>query len=185
MKHDLRACAAGLAALLCACGLGPEEATRLGACLELGRRASIPPSDGRAVHQPRDAFDCVAAQFAGEERERFVVVVLDVKNRPRHLRVISEGAIDVCPVDPREVFAVALRERGSAILVAHNHPSGDATPSTEDVALTERLAAAGTLLGIPLLDHIIVGRLTDAAEPRFTSLAEQGVIGRRLGPTPD
>lgn len=157
-------------------GLSRVEALRLKAGLELGRRAAAEPIPHHAVHEPGDAYRCVAPSFAGEERERFVVVVLDIKNRPRHVSTVAEGSVDLCPVDPREVFATALRERGSAVLVAHNHPSGDPNPSREDLELTERLVKAGTLLGIPVLDHIIVGRVRERADESYVSLAERGLM---------
>jgi len=121
----------------------------------------------------------VARELAGSERECFVVVVLDIKNRPRHVSTVFVGSVDACPVDPREVFTPALRERGSAILVAHNHPSGDPTPSPEDLILTERLVEAGATLGIPVLDHIVVGRRKDGG-PRFVSMAERGLLPTHL-----
>lgn len=156
-------------------GLGPCEAARLKACIELGRRSAVNPMPHSAVREPRDAYRCVARHLTGCERERFVVVVLDVKNRPRHVSAVFEGSVDACPIDPREIFAPALRERGTAILVAHNHPSGDPTPSKEDLILTDRLVEAGSLIGIPVLDHIIVGHRSDGS-PRYISLAERGLI---------
>lgn len=158
-------------------GLGRAESARLKACIELGRRAAFEPPPGTAVREPRDAYRCVAGHLTDRERERFVVVVLDVKNRPRHIATVFVGSVDACPVDPREVFTPALRERGSAVLVAHNHPSGDPTPSPEDVILTERLVDAGGILGIPVLDHLIVGRGSDGT-PRFVSMAQRGLLPR-------
>lgn len=157
-------------------GLSRAEALRLKAGLELGRRAVVEPTPSQAVHEPSDAYRCVAPSFAGEERERFVVVVLDIKNRPRHVCTVAEGSVDLCPVDPREVFATALRERGSAVLIAHNHPSGDPNPSKEDLELTERLVQAGAVLGVPVLDHIIVGRVCERTDESFVSLAERGLM---------
>jgi DNA repair protein RadC len=164
------------ALLLRGLGLSSDEAERLRACIELGRRAVVEPLAGDSVREPHDAYRAVAAELAGAERERFVVVALDVKNRPRHLAVVAEGAVDACPIDPREVFAVALRERASSILLAHNHPSGDPTPSREDVQLTERLVAAGAVLGIPVLDHVIVGRPATEQSDCYVSLAERGLL---------
>jgi DNA repair protein RadC len=95
-------------------GLSPSEALRLSAALELGRRALIEPATRTAVREPVDAYRCVAPLLLGTPRERFLVVVLDVKNRPRHIACVTEGSVDTCAVDPREVFGPALRERGSA-----------------------------------------------------------------------
>ncbi|MEE8408816.1 MAG: DNA repair protein RadC [Myxococcota bacterium] len=161
-------------------GLGPCETARLKACIELGRRSAVGPMPRSAVREPRDAYRCVARRLAACERERFVVVVLDVKNRPRHVSTVFEGSVDACPIDPREIFAPAVRERGTAILVAHNHPSGDPTPSKEDLILTDRLVEAGSLIGIPVLDHIIVGHHPDGSA-RYVSLAERGLITTNAG----
>ncbi len=155
-------------------GVSAAQAARLAACFELGRRAGAEPVWPDSVREPHDAYRCVAPHFTSLDRERFVVVVLDAKSRPRHVAIAAEGSIDACPVDAREVFAPAMRERGSAVLVAHNHPSGDLTPSPEDVALTDRLVAAGMLLGIPLVDHILIGAVTPA--PRWMSFAERGLM---------
>jgi DNA repair protein RadC len=160
------------AAELALLGLARAEITRLRAALELGRRAVVRPQKG-AILSPQDALACVAPSLVGAENERFVVVVLDVKNRPRRVAQVAQGGVDACPVDPREVFVHAVRERGSGVIVAHNHPSGDPTPSPEDIALTERLQQAGSVLGVPLLDHIIVGH-----GGTFTSLAARGLLSQ-------
>jgi len=154
-------------------GLGAVEARRLKAALELGAMAVELGAPRRAaLRAPADAYDCVAPYLRDHERERFIVVVLDVKNRPRHVEVVGEGAVDACPVDPREVFRAALRERGSSVLLAHNHPSGDPTPSREDLRLTRQLADAARLLDLRIHDHIIVGNGTD----RWVSLAQRGQL---------
>lgn len=155
------------------CGLARAEGDRLSAALELGRRATVPSVPREPIRSPAEAYACVAAELAFADTERFVVVVLDVHNRPRHLARVALGSVDACPVDPREVFVHAVSRRGSGIIVAHNHPSGDPAPSTDDIALTQRLARAGSLLGVPLIDHIIVG-----SAGRFTSLAEAGIVGQ-------
>lgn len=154
-------------------GLAPAERDRLIAAFELGRRVIAPAVPRAPVREPAQAYACVAAELADAATERFIVVVLDVHNRPRYIAPVAIGCVDACPVDPREVFVHAVSRRGSGIIVAHNHPSGDPTPSTDDIALTQRLSRAGDLLGVPLLDHIIVG-----SGGRFTSLAEEGIVGR-------
>lgn len=153
-------------------GLGASEAPRLLAALELGRRAKLPAAPP-AILEPGDAYACVASELAGVETERFVVIVLDVRNRPRRIAIVARGGVDACPVDPREIFVHAVRERGTAVIVAHNHPSGDPTPSPEDIALTARLRRAGETLGVRVLDHIIVG-----GDGRFESFAQAGLMGR-------
>lgn len=169
-QHELRAL-----------GLSAVEAQRLLAAVELGRRVTRTVPDRRALLAPEDAYRCVAGELEHLEREQFIVVVLDVRNRPRHIACVATGSIDHCSVDPREVFAPAVRERASAVLLAHNHPSGDPTPSREDVTLTARLTQAGELLGVPVLDHIIVASAFEGVEhaPRFVSMAERGLIARR------
>ena len=164
--------AAGLRSLdAVAAGITVGERRRLSAAVELGRRALFEPVARRPIHSPEDAYACVAPTLVGSETERFVVVVLDVRNRPRAVAQVASGAVDACPVDPREVFVPAIRERGSSVIVAHNHPSGDPDPSPEDIALTRRLREAGEVLGLPLLDHVIVG-----SGSRYHSFAQSGML---------
>lgn len=161
-------------------GLGRDEAARLAAAFEIGKRC-IGPAPPPRIFGPLEAYACVAGQFAGARRERFVVVALDVKNRPRAVSVIAEGWVDACPVDPREVFRTALLETATSVLLAHNHPSGDPEPSADDLVLTERLAAAGEILGITVLDHVIVGQLREEpGDGDYVSLVAAGLWpGRR------
>lgn len=162
---------------LIAMGLTRADAESLAAAFELGRRVRAPPRANVALDAPGAAFAFVAPMLVDEEREVVLAVVLDIRNRPTHVARVAQGGVDHCAIDPREVFVPALRERGSAVLLAHNHPSGDCTPSREDLELTRRLMAAGALLGLPLLDHLIVasGAPVDGAQP-FVSLASLGVI---------
>lgn len=151
-------------------GLAPAEAQRIIAAVEVGRRVRPGASRPHGIHSPHDAHALFWPLLGGASMERFAIAVLDVKNRPKHVEVVATGAIDYCPVDPRSVFRPAVREAGSALLVAHNHPSGDPTPSSEDIALTERLCQAGKVVGIPVLDHLVLG----GAELPFRSLAQLG-----------
>ena len=161
-----------------AAGFSASAAQRLVGAFELARRGRMGRAPPAAIASPEDAFACVAALIDDPAHEHFAVVVLDVRNRPRHLVRVAMGSVDRCAVDPREVFAPAIRERGSAVLVAHNHPSGDPTPSFEDIALTQRLARAGAVLGLPVLDHIIVGSGPFVRHSKqFISLAEMGILG--------
>ena len=137
------------------------------AALELGRRAAGTPL---LLGEPvRDAA-AIYAHFQGRlpqcEREQFFVLLLDGRNRLLADLRISEGTLTAALVHPREVFAPAIRLAAAALVLAHNHPSGDPTPSPEDTALTERLRRAGELLGIRVLDHVVVG------QGRFVSMAE-------------
>lgn len=159
-----------------ATGLTPKESRRLGAALELGRRARLPVVPARPIRDPADAHLAVAMELAELPYERFVVLVLDCKSRPLHLARVAEGGVDCCSIDPRRVFAPALAARGSTVIVAHNHPSGDPTPSNEDIALTRRLCSAGKLLQLPVVDHIVVGRARGQGLG-YVSLASLGQMG--------
>lgn len=130
-----------------------------------------------ALRTPLDVHAHLVPYFEGAKVEHFVAVVLDVRNRPIHTEVVGKGAVDSCHVDVRSVFHPAILHLGSAVIVAHNHPSGDPTPSPEDLTLTKRLVDAGKLLGVPVLDHIILatGRYAQTDKP-FVSLAETGVM---------
>jgi len=114
----------------------------------------------------------VLAQYVGEsDREQFVVALLTVRHRLIGLHTVSVGCLTSSLVHPREVFKPALLASAAALVVAHNHPSGDPEPSAEDIALTRRLVSAGTLLGIEVLDHVILGE-----DGRHVSLKERGLL---------
>ncbi|HIB67482.1 MAG TPA: DNA repair protein RadC [Phycisphaerales bacterium] len=135
-------------------GLGAAKASAILAGIELGRRTRT--VRGRPIHAPEDALphlhwlvDC--------SREHFVALYLDTRRRLIKTQTVSVGTLEASLVHPREVFRPALQLGASAILVAHNHPSGDPEPSPEDIALTARLDKAGKLLGIQVLDHLVLG----------------------------
>jgi DNA repair protein RadC len=114
----------------------------------------------------------VISEYIGEsDREQFIVALLTIRHRLIGLHTVSVGCLTSSLVHPRECFKPAILASAAAVLVGHNHPSGDPEPSAEDVALTRRLASAGTLLGIELLDHVVVGE-----HGRFVSLKERGVL---------
>ena len=127
-------------------------------------------SDRVQVSSPDDAFELIRPLMAGLDREIAIVASVDTKHRLLALDTISVGTADHCFIAPRETFRTALQRGATAIFVAHNHPSGEPTPSSDDRQVTRRLAAAGVTLGIDLLDHIVVG---DAG---FVSLARLGVL---------
>lgn len=118
------------------------------------------------LHRPSDAFELLAPMIGDKRREHFVVVCLDVRHQVLAVETVSVGMLNASIVHPREVFMAAIKRGAAAIVVAHNHPSGDPTPSQEDLDSTGRLGAAGELLGIPLFDHVIIGG------DGFTSLRE-------------
>lgn len=139
-------------------GIGPARAAEIVAAMELGRRASRDIAAERPqIMTPDDAAALLEPTLAHLEQERSVVLLLDRRHRVLREVVIGVGGIAHAPMEPREVFAAALREPGvAAVLVAHNHPSGDPSPSSDDRAITRRLAAAAETLGLELLDHVIV-----------------------------
>jgi DNA repair protein RadC len=122
------------------------------------------------MRSARRVFEEVAPRLRGIERETFLALLLDGKHRLRRVVRISEGTLTTSLVHPREVFRAAVREAAAALVVAHNHPSGDPEPSREDVEVTHRLRDAGTLLGIPLLDHVIAGAGS------YVSLRERRIV---------
>ncbi len=164
-----RLTAAELAALP---GLGPATAAEIVAALELGRRASRAlGADRPQILSPAGAAALLAPRLAHLEREESVVLLLDRRHRVIRETVVGVGGISHAPMEPREVFAAALRVPGvAAVLVAHNHPSGDAEPSPDDRAITRRLAQAADVLGIELVDHVIV------AAGGWSSLREAGAL---------
>ena len=169
---------AGLAAtetaeLACTPGVGRAKSAALTAALELGRRlAARRLRPGDPVRGPTDVFRHFHPRLRHAHHERFLVVLLDGRHRMLREVMISQGTLTASLVHPREVFRPALREAAAAVVLVHNHPSGDPTPSTEDREITLRLADAGVLLGVPVLDHVVV------AERGWTSLCELGVLPR-------
>jgi len=156
---------------LCAIpGIGPAKAVLLLAAVELSKRLApdslIPPT----IKSPRDVEAILSAKFLFEERERFYALLLTTKNALIGLEEISVGSLNSSIVHPREVFRQAIRQSAAAIIVAHNHPSGDPTPSKEDVEVTRRLAEAGRIVGIEVLDHVIFGKAV------ILSLKEKGLM---------
>ena len=151
-------------------GLGRVRAAQLVAALELGRRAQRAPERRPRLRTPSEIYAYLAPTLSALRREVFHVLCFNPRNVLLHDARVAEGTMNACPVDPREVFATALTARASAIVLAHNHPSGDPEPSAQDVALTAQLAEGGRLLGIKVLDHVVVG---DGA---FASLLERGQL---------
>ena len=129
------------------------------------------PPDGRPqVTSPEDAAALVVPLLAGRDREQCLLVTLDSKHRLIAVGAVSVGSVDHTFMGPREVYRDALLQGASAIFLAHNHPSGDPTPSPDDRQVTRRLAQAGATLGVDLLDHLVVG------DPDWASLARDGVL---------
>jgi DNA repair protein RadC len=136
-------------------GVGDAKATLILAAIEFARRRIKP--EGAKIETPEDLLPHVR-HYADRKQEHFLCASINGANEILNIRVVSIGLIDRTPVHPREVFADALADRASAIIVAHNHPSGGIEPSQHDVAVTAQLKAAGEVIGISLLDHIIFNR---------------------------
>lgn len=152
-------------------GLKQARAARILAALELGKRAACPASQVRArFRQPEDAARYLMPRFGTKPLEEFGVLVLDARNQLRRAVVVSKGSLNGSLVHPREVFREAAILQAAAIIVFHNHPSGDPSPSREDRDLTRRLRSAGEILGIGLLDHVVV------AASSYWSFKEHGEL---------
>ena len=153
-------------------GAEPADAARLlrwEAVLELARRAfAAPRRRPEPFRSAADVYERYRFLLSGSPVEVFVAVLLDVKHRPLREERVSSGILDGSLIHPREVFAAAVRERAAAVLLLHNHPSGDPAPSGQDREVTRKLRSAGGILGIPVVDHVILG---DAA---FFSFREEG-----------
>lgn len=140
-------------------GVGPAKAVQLKAAAELGRRVTLDPGEpqSRPVATAEEAMRLARRHLVGKRKEHFILLLLDSRHRLIRAAGISVGTLDMSIVHPRETFREAISAGAAAILLAHNHPSGDPAPSAEDLELTRRLMEAGRLLGIPVLDHLIVG----------------------------
>ncbi len=124
----------------------------------------------RTISSPKDAYEMIKDQLQDLDREQFIIACLNTKNEPTNITVVSVGTLNKAIVHPREVFKTAILSNAASIMAFHNHPSGETTPSQQDIQLTNRLYEAGELLGIKLLDHLIIGDGT------FTSLKEKGYL---------
>ncbi len=160
-----------VAALRALHGVGMVSAVTIHASLELGRRmAAEAREDGAPIRAPRDVVAAFAPRLEDLPVEEFHVAVLDAQHRLERDVTVTRGILNSSLVHPREVFREAIAERAAAVILVHNHPSGDPTPSPDDRAVTDQLVAAGRLLDIPVHDHVIIGR------GRYTSFAEAGLL---------
>lgn len=139
-------------------GVGPVGAARVLAAVEISRRARVPQSDKRPrISTPEDVTDLCGLQLRGLDREHFWALALNTKNRLVRIIEVSVGSLNASIVHPRELFKEAVKVSAASIVVVHNHPSGDPTPSGADIQLTRRIVKAGDVLGIEVLDHVIIG----------------------------
>lgn len=141
-------------------GVGIARAAQILAAVELGRRTLSATLERRQFTKPRDVAAWLLPQFGGAPVEQFGTVLLDTKLRLIGVKVVSIGSLDASTAVPRDVFREAVAARAAAVILFHNHPSGDPSPSRDDVAVTRHLIAAGTLLGIQVVDHVVLGTVT-------------------------
>ncbi len=140
-------------------GLGPAKAATLKAALEIGRRvARLPIEERPAISSPEDVVDLIGYEMAALEQEQLRVVLLDTKNRIIRVTMVYQGSVNEASVRIAELFREAVRANAVSLIMVHNHPSGDPTPSSADVALTVEVVAAGKLLDIRVLDHLVIGQ---------------------------
>lgn len=152
-------------------GIGPAKGVVILAAIEIGKRMSqYRPLKPYTIKSPEDGANYVMEEMRQLSQEHFVVLFLDTKNQVIHQETIFIGTLNSSVVHPREIFREAVRRSSASIICIHNHPSGDPTPSHEDIQVTRRLVEASKIMGIDLLDHIIIGNL------KFISLKEEGYV---------
>jgi DNA repair protein RadC len=151
-------------------GIGEAKAAQLKAAIELGRRLTLEaPEERPTINSPADAAALVQYEMSALEQEHLRVFLMDTKNHVLDIVEVYRGSVNMSQVRIGEVFKAAIRRNATAVIVVHNHPSGDPTPSPDDVAVTRALVQAGKLLDVDVLDHLIIG------QGRFISLKERGL----------
>ncbi|HET6871358.1 MAG TPA: DNA repair protein RadC [Sporolactobacillaceae bacterium] len=152
-------------------GIGPTKAIQLLATIELGKRLlNERRHEKQAIRSPKDGADYVMEDLRHLSQEHFVALYLNTKNQVIHQQTVFIGSLNASIVHPREVFKEALKRSAASLVCFHNHPSGDPTPSREDIEVTKRLVDCGIMLGIEVLDHIIIG------DKKYVSLKEKGLV---------
>lgn len=152
-------------------GVGPTGAARLLACVEMSRRAGRVRHDDRpVVSTPEDVAALCGPRMCGFDREHFWTLALNTKNRLLRIIEVSVGSLNASIVHPRELFKDAVKSSAASVIVVHNHPSGDPTPSGADIQLTRRLVKAGDVLGVEVLDHVVIGGAGEHASLRDLGL---------------
>ena len=152
-------------------GIGKAKASQIAAVFELARRLETYMEEPKQkVKSPKDVYALMYPKMREQKKEKFVTLYLDTKNQILKEELISVGSLNASIVHPREVFKSALMESSASVIMVHNHPSGDPSPSREDILVTEKLVEGGKLLGIDVLDHIIIG------EGRYVSLKDEGFV---------
>lgn len=162
---------ATLSELLALKGVGQAKAVQLQAAFQLARRVTPFVAERPLIDTPEKAFAVVQQEMQLEKTEVFYVLLRDARRTLMHKELIAKGTLDQLVTHPREVFYSAIRHRAHSLIVAHNHPSGDPSPSIKDLEFTHLLRTSGQVIGIPLVDHLIIGR-----EERFYSFRAQGLL---------
>ncbi len=155
-------------------GIGSAKVAQLKAAFELGKRLMQTTGDGVAQNpsfkNSREVYEYYRPRFYGIKKEKFLCALLDTKNRVFKETIVSDGTLTATLVHPREVFRYAIKEAAASVLLLHNHPSGDPSPSKDDIHITKRLVETGKVVGITVLDHIII------SDGKYLSLLEKGYI---------
>lgn len=152
-------------------GVGKAKAAQIAAVFELARRLeTFVEEPKRKICSPKDVYTLMYPKMREQKKEKFITLYLDTKNQILKEEVVSIGSLNASIVHPREVFKLALLESSASVIMVHNHPSGDPSPSREDIMVTEKLVEGGKLLGIDILDHIIIG------DGRYVSLKDEGFV---------
>ncbi|KJS12344.1 MAG: hypothetical protein JL56_14710 [Desulfotomaculum sp. BICA1-6] len=152
-------------------GVGPAKVAQIKAALELGRRVAITTAwDRPSIKSPENAAALVMEEMRHLDREHFWALLLNAKNQVLAREVISIGTLNFSAIHPRELFKAAIKRSAAGVILVHNHPSGDPTPSRQDIEATTRLVEAGNIIGIDVLDHLVVG------DNKFTSFKAQGLL---------
>ncbi len=151
-------------------GLGEAKTSQIKAAIELGNRLRLEaPEERPAIHSPADAAALVQYEMSALEQEEMRVILLDTRNRVLNIVIVYRGSVNSSQVRVGELFKAAIRQNAPALIAAHNHPSGDPSPSPDDVAVTRAIVQAGKLLDVDVLDHLVIG------QGRYVSLKERGL----------
>jgi len=152
-------------------GIGTAKSSQILASIELGKRISVAPNGkGDFISCPEDIVNLFMTEMRFLDKECFKAALLNTKNRVLKVVEVSTGSLSSSVVHPRELYKFAIKCSAASIIVVHNHPSGDPSPSKEDICLTQRLSEAGKILGIELLDHLVIG------DGSYVSFKEKGLI---------
>ncbi len=151
-------------------GIGLAKSTQLKAVAELSKRLMIAGANLKKISSPQDVAELLIPKIGYGYQEKFLVVALDTKNQIIGVKEIFKGSLNTSIVHPREVFRYVIKKAAASIIIAHNHPSGDLSPSLEDINLTKKLVSVGKIVGIEVLDHLIIGK------QRYSSLKEKNLF---------